>query len=97
MGDGAADVPWTAHHGELAAGFQRDPQPWQRTGPGNASDGKPKFDLTKFNQAYFDRLRDRVRQLHAAGIYAGVYLFSGEFLFRFRFPATDIPSRGRTT
>src|SRR5262245_27929494 len=61
------------------------PLPWLRTGPGNASDGKPKFDLSKYNQAYFDRLRDRVQQLHAAGIYAGVYLFSGEWLLRLRF------------
>ena len=25
------------------------PKPWLRTGPGLAPDGKPKFDLTKFN------------------------------------------------
>jgi hypothetical protein len=36
------------------------PQPWKRTGPGSASDGKPKFDLSKFDDAYFARLRDRV-------------------------------------
>src|SRR5262249_19599340 len=66
----------------------------QRTGPGNASDGKPKFDLTKYNQAYFDRLRGRVQQLHAAGIYAGVYLFSGEWLLRFRFPGDGYPLTG---
>jgi len=36
------------------------PPPWMRTGPGNATDGKPKFDLGKFNPAYFDRLRSRV-------------------------------------
>jgi hypothetical protein len=70
------------------------PQPWQRTGPGLASDGKLKFDLTKFNRAYFDRLRDRVRQLDAAGIYAGVYLFSGEWLLRFRFSADGYPFAG---
>ena len=34
-----------------------EPQPWRRTGPGQALDGKPKFDLRRFNQAYFDRLR----------------------------------------
>jgi hypothetical protein len=55
-----------------AAGF-----PWQRNGPGNASDGLPKFDLTKFNQAYFDRLRARVIQLQQNGIYAIVELFDG--------------------
>src|SRR5262245_46056651 len=70
------------------------PQPWLRTGPGNASDGKLKFDLAKFNQAYFDRLRSRVQQLHAAGIYAGVYLFSGEWLLRFRFSGDGYPLTG---
>jgi hypothetical protein len=39
-----------------------------------------KFDLTKFNQSYFDRLRARVQALNKAGIYAGIYLFTGEFL-----------------
>jgi len=29
------------------------PQPWTRTGPGKALDGKPKFDLTNFNPVYF--------------------------------------------
>ena len=37
-----------------------DPMPYARPGPGTALDGKPKFDLTQFNQAYFDRLRARV-------------------------------------
>jgi enamine deaminase RidA (YjgF/YER057c/UK114 family) len=31
------------------------PQPWPRTGPGTATDGKQKFDLSTFEQAYFDR------------------------------------------
>jgi collagenase-like protein with putative collagen-binding domain/uncharacterized protein DUF6298 len=57
--------------------WQMVPWPWQRNGPGNASDGKPKFDLTKFNQAYFDRLRARVIQLRQNGIYAIVQLFDG--------------------
>lgn len=74
--------------------FDVTPQPWLRTGPGNASDGKPKFDLTKFDQPYFDRLRDRVQQLREAGIYAGVYLFSGEWLLRFRFPGDGYPLGG---
>lgn len=74
--------------------FSVSPLPWQRTGPGNASDGKLKFDLTKFNQAYFDRLRDRVRQLREVGIYAGVYFFTGEWLLRFRFPGDGYPLAG---
>jgi hypothetical protein len=70
------------------------PQPWQRTGPNTASDGKLKFDLTKFNQTYFDRLRARVQHLNAAGIYAGVYFFSGEWLHRFRCSGDGYPITG---
>jgi hypothetical protein len=33
-----------------------EPAPWIRTGPGTASDGKPKFDLQQFNPEYFQRL-----------------------------------------
>jgi hypothetical protein len=70
------------------------PFPWRRTGPGKASDGKPKFDLTKFNPGFFRRLRTRVQQLHAAGIYAGVYLFTGEFINMFRSPTDGYPLTG---
>ncbi len=53
------------------------PQPWPRTGPGTAMDGKPKFDLSTFDQAYFDRLRDRVIAAVNEGIYVAVMLFEG--------------------
>ena len=53
------------------------PQPWARTGPGTAKDGKPRFDLERFDDAYFDRLRDRVARAGAAGVYVGVLLFDG--------------------
>jgi hypothetical protein len=53
------------------------PQPWARTGPGVAKDGKPKFDLTKFDQTYFDRLRARVVAAGNEGIYVDVMLFDG--------------------
>jgi len=53
------------------------PQPWPRSGPGTATDGKPKFDLSKFDKAYFDRLRDRVIAAGKAGIYVAVMLFDG--------------------
>lgn len=52
--------------------------PYQRPGPGNAQDGKPKFDLTLFNQAYFDRLRQRVMQARDRGIYVSIMLFNGD-------------------
>lgn len=70
------------------------PHPWLRTGPGAAADGGLKFDLTKFNQAYFDRLHSRVKALNNAGIYTGVYLFSGEFLLRFRSATDGYPFTG---
>jgi hypothetical protein len=53
------------------------PQPWPRTGPGTATDGKPKFDLFRFDQAYFDRLRDRVIAAGNEGIYVAVMFFDG--------------------
>jgi hypothetical protein len=53
------------------------PQPWARTGPGPAKDGKPRFDLDRFDQAYFDRLRDRVVAAGERGIYVAVMFFDG--------------------
>lgn len=53
------------------------PHPWARTGPGKALDGKPKFDLSKFDPAYFDRLRSRVIAARDRGIYVSVMLFEG--------------------
>jgi len=44
------------------------PQPWLRTGPGEAKDSKPKFNLDILDQAYFDRLRERVIAAGEEGI-----------------------------
>ncbi len=70
------------------------PMPWMRTGPGNATDGGLKFDLTKFDPAFFERLRVRAKALNDAGIYAGVYLFTGEFLNIFRCASDGYPFTG---
>ncbi len=53
------------------------PMAYVRTGPGKALDGKPKFDLAKFNPAYFDRLRERVVAAGERGIYVSVMMFQG--------------------
>lgn len=53
------------------------PQPWLRTGPGLATDGKPKFDLSTFDPHYFERLRDHVIAAGKEGIYVSVMLFDG--------------------
>jgi len=74
--------------------FTVSPFPWMRTGPDMATDGRLRFDLRKFDQAYFDRLRGRVQRLNEAGIYVGVYLFTGEFLLRFRCSSDGYPFTG---
>ena len=53
------------------------PNRYPRTGPGEALDGEPKFDLTKFNEEFFQRLRSRVAAAGERGIYVGVMLFQG--------------------
>jgi len=60
-----------------AAHLCTTPQPWRRTGPGTATDGKPRFDLSTFDEAYFDRLRGRVLAAGSEGIYVSVMLFEG--------------------
>jgi len=57
--------------------FTVAPHPWQRAGPGNALDGKPKFDLSKFDESYFERLRSRVQAAGKRGMYVAVMLFEG--------------------
>jgi hypothetical protein len=49
--------------------------PYQRTGPGLAADGRPRFDLTKFNQAHFDYFRQVVEYARARGIVIQLSLF----------------------
>ncbi len=54
-----------------------EPLPWARSGPGVAADGKPKFDLDKWDAAYFTRMRERIVQAGERGIYCAVMLFHG--------------------
>jgi hypothetical protein len=67
----AAWAPWSS------AKIVFDPMPYERSGPGTALDGKPKFNLERFNQVYFDRLRARVIAAQERGIYVAVMLFNG--------------------
>ena len=53
------------------------PLPFARPGPGLANDGKPKFDLTKYNPDYFNRLRKRVIDARKNNIYVSIMLFQG--------------------
>jgi len=67
---------WTDNYNDGNVKYCR-PHPWLRTGPGAANDGAPKFDLTKFDPEYFERLRSRVEKARDSGIYISVMLFEG--------------------
>jgi hypothetical protein len=53
------------------------PNRYARTGPGIALDGLPGFDVTRFDEQYFARLRARVEAAGRRGIYVMVMLFQG--------------------
>jgi hypothetical protein len=53
------------------------PTIYRRTGPGDALDGRPRFDLDQFNQEFFERLRSRVAEADRRGIYVSIMLFQG--------------------
>jgi Concanavalin A-like lectin/glucanases superfamily/Chitobiase/beta-hexosaminidase C-terminal domain/Family of unknown function (DUF6298) len=65
---------WT---NDSSAKISFDPVLYQRKGTGTALDGGRKFDLSRFNQAYFNRLRSRVVEAGERGIYVSVMLFQG--------------------
>ncbi len=69
-----------AHEGGENESFY-EPLPYLRSGPGQALDGKPKFDVSKFDPAYFDRMRSRIVAARDRGIYVGVMLFQGWSLY----------------
>ena len=62
---------------EKSVSVRYKPLRYVRTGPGKALDGGSKFDVTKFNPEFFERLRDRIFQAREKGIYVGVMLFQG--------------------
>jgi hypothetical protein len=70
-------VTWNTRQNRRDAIHTAAPQPFARTGPGNALDGKPKFDLTRYDGPYFDRLRTRLLAAGERGIYVSVMLFEG--------------------
>ena len=63
---------------DYPAQFSNPAWPFVRPGPGIAIDGKPKFDLTKFEQSYFDRrLKPFLKEAGRHGIYVELTLFEG--------------------
>ena len=88
------DVPYSVQ-GPNGGPFHWGPQPWLRTGPGLATDGQPKFDLSAFNQAYFDRIRSRVIAAGERGIYVAIMLFQGYAWKQNRSNTDGFPYDGR--
>ena len=65
-----------------------DPTPYTRSGPGTASDGLPKLDLDRWNESYFQRLRERIELAGERGIYVGLMFFEG-WCLKHSFAACD--------
>jgi hypothetical protein len=57
--------------------YEYSPLPYDRPGPGTALDGGAKFDLRRFNSAYFERMRQRVIAARDNGMYVSIMLFQG--------------------
>jgi hypothetical protein len=53
--------------------------PWPRTGPGNAIDGEPRYDLDQWNPEYFDRLHRFLSRASKAGVVVELTLFSNTY------------------
>jgi len=53
------------------------PHPWVRQSDRLANDGLPRFDLEQFDEAYFQRLRERIEAAGRRGIYVSIMLFEG--------------------
>lgn len=72
---------WMMEHTKGTAfsdnGEPKSMMPWLRTGPGLANDDLLKFDINKFNQSYFDRLRTRVSIAKSRNQYISIMLFQG--------------------
>jgi hypothetical protein len=68
---------WNMAKDSSPASAQRrtHPMPFLRTGPGLALDGRPKFDLDRWDEAFWSRLRRRVGEAQQRGIYVSVMLF----------------------
>jgi hypothetical protein len=66
-----------SHWEECDRALDLHQHPWPRSGPGTALDGRPRFDVSRFDDTYFQRLRERVRMAGDRGIYVSIMLFEG--------------------
>ena len=61
------------------------PWPYLRTGPGNANDGLPKFDLSKPDPEYFNLLKFFMQELEKRDMYCSIMFFGSYNQFRDNF------------
>lgn len=55
--------------------LQYDPKPWQQSEKDTFGTGTARYDLTQFNQQYFNTLKDRIQRVKNAGMFCAVMLF----------------------
>ncbi|MHC4165885.1 MAG: DUF6298 domain-containing protein [Planctomycetota bacterium] len=71
-------VIWSTGSGAMAPANNAIayPMPYKRVaGHGKAKDGRDKFDLNQFDEAFFRRMRKRCEDLQQAGVYVSIMLF----------------------
>jgi hypothetical protein len=54
--------------------------PWARTGPGEAADGRPKFDLTKWDERFWARANEYFSDCQQRGIVVLLQMFDEPFI-----------------
>lgn len=73
-------IPDPGRMNTLAPTTQASVMPWERvSGPGKAADGLDKFDLNRWNSAYFARLKDFVRKCDNQGVVCEIVLFCNPY------------------
>jgi len=71
-------VIWSTGSGSMAPvnNAVAYPMPYERVkGHGKAKDGRNKFDFNRFDETFFQRMRDRCEDLQEAGVYVSIMLF----------------------
>ena len=73
-------IPGPGGMNTLAPRPEASVMPWERvSGQGKAADGLDKFDLNRWNVAYFERLRDFVRKCADYGVVCEITLFCNPY------------------
>jgi len=73
-------IPEPGRMNTLAPRPEASVMPWERvSGQGQAADGLDKFDLDRWNEAYFARLKDYVGKCAEAGVICEIVLFCNPY------------------